>query len=116
LEVARRMKPHVARALVNHQAGLLGVSGLSPDMKTLLEQRQREPHAAQADMLSVKGATRALPAGYMECHMGSVRLIICIALLTGLLSTSLVACAINTPPVKSLQQWEQERNRTRSRE
>jgi acetate kinase len=34
--------------LVNHQAGLLGVSGLSPDMKTLLEQRQREPHAAQA--------------------------------------------------------------------
>jgi acetate kinase len=34
--------------LVNHQAGLLGVSGLSPDMKTLLDQRQREPHAAQA--------------------------------------------------------------------
>ena len=34
--------------LVNHQAGLLGVSGLSPDMKTLLEQREREPHAAQA--------------------------------------------------------------------
>ncbi len=34
--------------LVNHRAGLLGVSGLSPDMKTLLEQREREPHAAQA--------------------------------------------------------------------
>ena len=34
--------------LVNHQAGLLGVSGLSPDMKTLLEQREREPDAAQA--------------------------------------------------------------------
>jgi acetate kinase len=34
--------------LVNHQAGLLGVSGLSPDMKTLLDQREREPHAAQA--------------------------------------------------------------------
>jgi acetate kinase len=34
--------------LVNHQAGLLGVSGLSPDMKTLLDQRDREPHAAQA--------------------------------------------------------------------
>jgi hypothetical protein len=84
------MKPHVARALVismlgfsshpmdkrgydadqlealmNQQAGPLGVSGLSPDMKTLLEQPQREPHAAQADMLSVKGATRALPAGYI---------------------------------------------------
>ena len=35
-------------ALVNQQAGLLGVSGLSPDMKTLLEQRQREPRAALA--------------------------------------------------------------------
>src|SRR4029453_15830695 len=30
-------------ALVNHQAGLLGVSGLSPDMKTLLDRRDREP-------------------------------------------------------------------------
>jgi acetate kinase len=34
--------------LVNHRAGLLGVSGLSPDMKTLLDQREHEPHAAQA--------------------------------------------------------------------
>ena len=34
--------------LVNHQAGLLGVSGISPDMQTLLEQRECEPHAAQA--------------------------------------------------------------------
>jgi acetate kinase len=34
--------------LVNHRAGLLGVSGLSSDMKTLLEQREHEPHAAQA--------------------------------------------------------------------
>jgi acetate kinase len=33
--------------LVNERAGLLGVSGLSPDMKTL-EQRRCEPHAAQA--------------------------------------------------------------------
>src|SRR6266850_154346 len=34
--------------LVNHQSGLLGVSGLSPDMKTLLDRRDREPPAAQA--------------------------------------------------------------------
>ena len=34
--------------LVNEQAGLMGVSGISPDMKTLLEQREREPRAAQA--------------------------------------------------------------------
>jgi len=34
--------------LVNDEAGLLGVSGISPDMKTLLERREREPAAAQA--------------------------------------------------------------------
>jgi acetate kinase len=34
--------------LVNHEAGLLGVSGISPDMKTLLEQRNSDPHAVQA--------------------------------------------------------------------
>ena len=33
---------------VNDQAGLLGVSGISPDLKTLLEQKEREPRAAQA--------------------------------------------------------------------
>src|SRR5215470_10405380 len=34
--------------LVNDESGLLGVSGLSPDMQTLLERRGREPAAAQA--------------------------------------------------------------------
>jgi acetate kinase len=34
--------------LVNHEAGLLGVSATSPDMKTLLEKRDSDPHAAQA--------------------------------------------------------------------
>jgi len=34
--------------LVNYEAGLLGVSGRSPDMKTLLDERARDPHAAQA--------------------------------------------------------------------
>jgi len=33
---------------VNEQAGLLGVSGISSDMKILLEQEEREPRAAQA--------------------------------------------------------------------
>ena len=33
---------------VNEQAGLLGVSGISSDMKILLEQKGREPRAAQA--------------------------------------------------------------------
>lgn len=34
--------------LVNHEAGLLGVSGLTPDMKTLLEKRGNDPDANQA--------------------------------------------------------------------
>jgi acetate kinase len=34
--------------LVNNHAGLLGVSGVSPDMKILIEQREREPRAAEA--------------------------------------------------------------------
>jgi len=34
--------------LIDHEAGLLGVSGISADMKTLLDVRQREPAAAQA--------------------------------------------------------------------
>jgi acetate kinase len=34
--------------LVNHEAGLLGVSGISSDMKTLLEQRADQPNAALA--------------------------------------------------------------------
>jgi acetate kinase len=34
--------------LVNHGAGLLAVSGRSPDMKTLLEKRSTDPRAAQA--------------------------------------------------------------------
>jgi acetate kinase len=49
-----REKAYDARGLdelVNQQAGLLGVSGISPDMKTLLDQREREPHAAEAVQL-----------------------------------------------------------------
>jgi acetate kinase len=34
--------------LVDQQSGLLGVSGISGDMKILLEKRKSEPHAAQA--------------------------------------------------------------------
>jgi acetate kinase len=34
--------------LLNQRSGLIGVSGISSDMKTLLNQRTTEPHAAQA--------------------------------------------------------------------
>jgi acetate kinase len=39
---------HQIDDLVTRHSGLLGVSGISPDMKTLLDQRAHEPHAAQA--------------------------------------------------------------------
>ncbi len=39
---------HQIEQLVNREAGLLGVSGMSADMKTLLEKRGDHPHAAQA--------------------------------------------------------------------
>jgi hypothetical protein len=52
----------------------------------------------------------------MDWNMRVVSLIICIGLLMCLLSTSLVGCGINNPPVKSLEQWERESNRVRSRE
>ncbi len=39
---------HQIEHLVNHQAGLHGVSAISSDMKTLLDLRATEPHAAQA--------------------------------------------------------------------
>jgi len=34
--------------LVNHRSGLFGVSEISPDMKTLLDKMQNDPHAGQA--------------------------------------------------------------------
>jgi acetate kinase len=34
--------------LLNRRSGLIGVSGISSDMKTLLDKRSTEPHAAQA--------------------------------------------------------------------
>ena len=44
----KRYDAHQIEQLVNHEAGLLGVSGVSSDMKTLLEKRDENPHAAQA--------------------------------------------------------------------
>ena len=34
--------------LLHYRSGLLGISGISPDMKTLIEKKDAEPHAAQA--------------------------------------------------------------------
>lgn len=78
--------------LLNERSGLIGVSGISSDMKTLLDQRATEPHAAQAvalfcytarkyigalsavlgglDMLVFTGGMgeRAAPVRWMICH------------------------------------------------
>ena len=48
--------------LLNHRSGLLGVSGISSDMKTLLEKRQDEPHAAQAIEMYAYHARKAIGA------------------------------------------------------
>ncbi|MFZ0726282.1 MAG: acetate/propionate family kinase [Desulfobacterales bacterium] len=78
--------------LLNRRSGLLGVSGISSDMKTLLDKRTTEPHAAQAialfcytarkyigalsavlgglDILVFTGGIgeRAAPVRWMICH------------------------------------------------
>jgi acetate kinase len=46
--LARGYDAAALERLVDHEAGLLGVSGITADMQTLLAQRAYEPHAAQA--------------------------------------------------------------------
>jgi len=48
--------------LLNHRSGLLGVSGISSDMKTLLEKSASEPHAAQAIDMYCYHARKAIGA------------------------------------------------------
>lgn len=40
--------PHDLERMITHESGLLGVSGVSSDMKALLERRKDDPHAALA--------------------------------------------------------------------
>ncbi|HEV3317134.1 MAG TPA: acetate/propionate family kinase [Candidatus Angelobacter sp.] len=48
--------------LLDHNSGLLGVSGLSGDMKTLLEKRSSDPHADQAVAMFCYGVRKFLGA------------------------------------------------------
>jgi acetate kinase len=48
--------------LVNHQSGLLGVSGISADMRDLLSQESSDPHAAEAIELFCYQARKFLGA------------------------------------------------------
>jgi len=45
---SERMTAKQIDDLVNHQSGLLGVSGLSPDMRELLDREPTDPNAAEA--------------------------------------------------------------------
>jgi len=48
--------------LLNQRSGLIGVSGISSDMKTLLDQRTTEPHAGQAIELFCYTARKSIGA------------------------------------------------------
>ena len=56
------MTPAALNELVNRQAGLLGVSGTSADMRDLLERESTDGHAAEAVALFCYQAKRYLGA------------------------------------------------------
>lgn len=61
-------------ALLSNHSGLLGVSGMSPDMKTLLERSAAEPHAAQAVELFCYTARKFI--GSMAAALGGMDLLV----------------------------------------
>ena len=87
----RGMTPAALNELVNRQAGLLGVSGISADMRDLLERESADGHAAEAVALFCYQAKKYLGAlaavlggldtlvftGGIGEHAASVRLRIC---------------------------------------
>ena len=48
--------------MINRESGLLGVSGISSDMKALLEQREKDPSAAQAVQMFCYGIRKFIGA------------------------------------------------------
>ena len=48
LQQKERMTPARFRQMVNHESGMLGVSGTSPDIRDLLKKAPRDPRAADA--------------------------------------------------------------------
>jgi acetate kinase len=60
--------------LLDQRSGLLGVSGISSDMKTLLEQRADEPHAAQAIELFCYSARKS--AGALAAVLGGLDMLV----------------------------------------
>jgi acetate kinase len=58
----KKMTPQAINALINEQSGLLGVSGISADMRDLLERESTHPHAAEATELFCYRAKKYLGA------------------------------------------------------
>lgn len=58
----KRLSPSVVSDLVNHRAGLLGMSGISPDLRDLFAQSSKNPHAAEAIELFCYEAKKSLGA------------------------------------------------------
>jgi acetate kinase len=58
----KNLRPAGLNDLVNQQAGLLGVSGISSDMEDLLDKEEREPHAREAIDLFCYQASKHLGA------------------------------------------------------
>jgi len=64
LYLLRAMAPEALSRMLNQESGLLGVSGISGDMKTLLERSAQEPAAAAVELFvyQVRKAVGALAA------------------------------------------------------
>jgi acetate kinase len=60
--------------LVNHEAGLLGVSGISADMRRLLELRGRDTHADQAVTMYCRSVRKAI--GALASELGGLDLLV----------------------------------------
>jgi len=60
--------------LVDRESGLLGVSGMTSDMRTLLKRRDSEPHAAQAIAMFSYHARKAI--GALAAVLGGVNLLV----------------------------------------
>ncbi|CAN5825543.1 acetate/propionate family kinase [soil metagenome] len=56
------MRPAALGKMINHESGLLGVSGISGDMRSLLDQESNEAHAAEAIALFCYLARKQLGA------------------------------------------------------
>jgi hypothetical protein len=93
-------------------SALLASVTVLPSLLAILAARGREgtgePDAG--DQRSA-AANPALMIGGQQLHKRSAKLITCICLLS-LLSVCCIGCGISQPPVKTLEQWRADRNRT----